>query len=285
MAKKIKVAKEKGKPKKWYPVTVPAMFKEQVIGEIPCKDISHLLNRTVSINLMSATRDFRHQDTTLTFTITSVSGQVAQAALCALRLSPSSLKRLVRRKTDRIDVRVPVKTKNDQDAIIKIVLITLNNTYHKVKSALIAATEKEALALIKKTGFVELAQQLTANKFQKDVKQALNKVFPVRYVIVKDFFLVSKSAIIEEQIAPVEDVSEVIAEPQEAVEEKPKKKAKMEETLEEEAPKKKAKKEEAQPEESEKPKKKVKEQPEKKELEETPKKKAKKEELPEESEA
>ncbi len=191
MAKRTKSGKDKKVHKKWYPVIAPAMFKEQVIGEMPATDISKLLKRNISINLMSATRDFRHQDTTLKFLINSVSGQTAQASLVSYTLSPSSMKRMIRRRTDRIDVRVDVKTKSGLDAVIKVVLVTLNNTVAGVRTKIRNKAITEVKELCKKISFVELVQQLTRNKFQKELKSLVTKVYPVRYIIIKKYTLVA----------------------------------------------------------------------------------------------
>ncbi len=179
MAVKPTAVKKEKKTKKWYPITAPSFFKDQVLGEIPSSAISNLVGRKISINLMSATRDFKHQDVTLTFTIDTVQGQTAIASVDAYRQSLSSLKRLIRRKTDRVDERVVVKTKDNVTALVKVVMITLNNTYSKVLTKLRKATKDNLIVFCQGLTFIELVQGVINNRLPRDLKQSLNKVFPV----------------------------------------------------------------------------------------------------------
>jgi small subunit ribosomal protein S3Ae len=194
MAERTKKAKrDKKKIKKWFPITAPSVFKDQVLGEIPVTDISELLGRKVSINLMSATRDFKHQDITITFRVDQISGNTAQCNVSSYRLSPSPIKRMIRRKSDRIDLRAELTTGDKKKALIKVIAVTLNNTYSGVRTKLREEGQKFLKEYVKKQGYTSLVMSIIVNKLQREMKSHLNKLYPVRFIIVNQFSLIGEA--------------------------------------------------------------------------------------------
>lgn len=194
MATTDKAKKERKKTKKWYPVTCPEMFGDRHIGEVPTYEVSSLIGRKLTLNLMTITNDFKHQDTNLTVTVKSLSGNVGIASLDAFKLSLSSLKRIVRRKSDRVDYVGILNLKNSQRAVVKAVIITLSNTFSQVRTRLQKATAEYLSNEAKGLNFTEFVKGVIDNKLQKELKNKLNKIYPVRYALVREVKLLGDSA-------------------------------------------------------------------------------------------
>ena len=228
MAPKRKKSKEgKKKVKKWFTVTCPLMFSNNSLGEVPTTELNNLLHRQMTLNLSACTRDFRHQDTSVSFRITNLSGNVAEAEIISYKLAPASLKRIVRRKTDRVDLITQVTIKDNVKVVAKIVVMTLNNTYHGVRNKLRAAAEISFKEVVKNKSYVEIVQSLIQNRLPRELKKIITKVFPTRFVVIKEFTILGKPKKSEVKVKPVEEPEE---KPTELVkEEKPAKEEKAEE--------------------------------------------------------
>ncbi len=203
--------------KKWYPVIAKQVFKSTEIGEIPCKSIETLLNRKLTVSLMTLTRDFKHQDAHVTFQITSISGQTAEADAFGYKLSPATIKRIVKRRSNRIDVRVVDATKEGKKIVIKLVITTLNNTYAAVQKKIRAKAEEMLKSQLSSNPFITIFESIIHNKLQRELRKALNKIYPVRTVVVREFRFFEPDALTSKQ-----GRSSFVKSKEEVVESKPK---------------------------------------------------------------
>ena len=95
--------------KRWYPIMAPRLFNHP-IGETPAYDNKSLVGRAMNINLMGLTNDPKKQNVNIRFLITSASDSSANAEPIGYYMIPSTLKRLMRRRSDRIDDSVLCET-------------------------------------------------------------------------------------------------------------------------------------------------------------------------------
>ena len=107
MAKaKKKVARSSKIKKKWYKIVAPKVYHEQVIGESFLGDASKAIGRTVPANLSNLTGDMRQQNTTLKFKINTVTDDKLYTELVGYDVANASMKRLVRRNRDTINIKL-----------------------------------------------------------------------------------------------------------------------------------------------------------------------------------
>src|SRR3989338_9841714 len=90
------------KKKQWYPILAPKQFDNVVIGETLVAEPSAMIGKTLSHSLMNLTNDVRRQNVNIHFKIVEVEGDKAKTNITGYEIVPSSVKRFVRRNSEKM---------------------------------------------------------------------------------------------------------------------------------------------------------------------------------------
>jgi ribosomal protein S3AE len=171
---------KKQKKKKWFPIVAPEAFQGKIIGEILLDDSSQLMNRPVKVNMMQLMGDMKKQNVNILFKVTDVKDGKGYAQAVKYEISPFSLKRLAKREKDKLSDSFVVKTAEGKLVRVKSVMVTNAMTNGAVLAALVKTCRAVCKELVNKIKFEQLIIDLVTYKFQKEVKESLHKVYPLR---------------------------------------------------------------------------------------------------------
>ncbi len=184
MAEKKEILKKK---KKWYTVLATKEFKETEIGNTTTSEPKSLIGRTLKVSLMNLTRDIKHQNIKLTFTINDVKETQARTEITAYELNSAFVKRLIRATRSKLDHSFITKTKDNVKVRIKPVIVTRAKTKRSILTNLRKKSEEYIKATIEKQDYEEVIPSLIYYKLQKDLKNQLKKVYPLRFCEIRVF--------------------------------------------------------------------------------------------------
>lgn len=239
MVEEKAVKTTKVKKKRWVQILAPVLFRNELIGEIPTSEPKSLIGRTVTVNLMTLTRDMKKQNTSIKLVITNIKGEKTITEFYGYYLNPTSIKRLVRRGKEKIDISSICKTSDNK----KIRIMPLIIPFTKVKSSVAAAFRKSAIDYLTsyaaKTTFENMIKDLLTSKLQRELKGVLKKIYPIRILEIAKLHIETEKKPFEKKIEiKVEETKE---EPEEKEgtpeEEKQEEKKPKEKELQEEAKK------------------------------------------------
>lgn len=185
-SKKTKVV-DKWKAKNWYSVLAPAVFESKEIAEIVASEDKKLINRIVKVSMMEATGAGSQNAifTTLKFRITDVKGTNANTKLIGYEIMPTYLKTLVRRNRSLIQASVPVKTKEDMTALVKVIAITFSkvsqNTKKNLRNALVDEVKKSTEGM----AYDQLMQEIIYGRLTSKLFGRLKAITPMKRVEVR----------------------------------------------------------------------------------------------------
>ena len=180
------------KKKKWFPLVAPESFQSKVIGEVLLEDASVLMNRTVKVNMMQLMNDMKKQNVNVMFKVYDIKDGKAFTKAVKFEVSAFSLKRLAKREKDKLSDSFVVKTLDDKLVRIKTVMITNAMTNGAVQAMLVQSCRAICKEIINKVNFEQLIIDLVIYKFQKEVRESLHKVYPLRNFDIKVFELETK---------------------------------------------------------------------------------------------
>ena len=204
MAKATKAMKRKIKKKIWFKIIAPALFNNQVMGETLAAEPDTLIGKTLPINLMNLTRDMRQQNIEVLFKVNKVAGEKASTELIGYRMSPSSIKRIVRRNKIKIDQSLIAETADNIKLKLKLIMLTVNSTNKSVATALRKAAEERVARAVKKLKYDDLVQEIVKHKMQNGLRKQLSKVYPLRICEIRYMGIEKAKQHIEEE-APKEE--------------------------------------------------------------------------------
>ena len=179
-AAKAAADSKKAKKRKWFPIIAPEAFQSKVIGEVLLEDASVLMNRCVKVNMMQLMGDMKKQSVNVMFKVNDVKDGKAYTQAVKFEISAFSMKRLAKREKDKLSDSFVVKTADGKLVRLKCVMITNAMTNGAVLASLIKTCRAVCKEFVNKIKFEQLIIDMVTYKFQKEVREMLHKVYPLR---------------------------------------------------------------------------------------------------------
>lgn len=171
--------------KKWYDIVTSGHFDNVKVGETLLDDSNKLVGKPVAVNVMNLTGNYKQQSITLDYRVTKVEGDKGIAEFRSFRLSPSFIKRIVRRRSTRIDHSFVAKTKDGELLRLKPMIIARNHISTDLKNEIRKAA---TISLIKKVSSMsvdEVLGSLLALNVQRELKRELSEFCPIKLVEIR----------------------------------------------------------------------------------------------------
>ena len=187
------MAKTKVAKKEWYPIIAPKIFREAVIGETVVYDPDKMIGKSMSENLMNLTNDVKKQNIKVVFEVVNVENKRALTEITGYKMVPSSIKRLVRRNIEKIDMSFPCSTSDKKNLRVKPLIIARSAVSSSVGAKLRRNAEDFITKYVQGISYDNLANDLITHKLQDLLRANLNKVYPLRICEIRSM-QVSKDA-------------------------------------------------------------------------------------------
>lgn len=214
------------KKKEWYSLIAPKLFRNVPLGQTLITEVKLALGKTITANLMNLINDVKKQNINIIFEVDKIEGKNAMTRVIGFKLVPTSIKRLTRRRSQKIELSFIAMTSDNQRVRVKPIIFARSATKSSVNRTLhknIIDTIKKAIV---KMTFEQLVTDLINHNFQRTLSQKLKRTYPIRIAEVKYMKIEKEKKPGEED--KVEVVVETPAEepkkeePKEKKEEKPK---------------------------------------------------------------
>lgn len=183
-----RTVKDKWRSKHWYKVRAPGLFQHADLGETMASEPEQMLGRTLEITLqeLSGGADIGKAHIKLRFQVERVSGEnVAESKFVGHELTSDYVRRLARRKRSKIDISLPVRTKDGVDIILKPVAVGEQRLQtrlraelrHKLRSLLVdEAAQKTA---------PEFVREMLQGELGKLLAHGLKTLYPLKKIEIR----------------------------------------------------------------------------------------------------
>jgi small subunit ribosomal protein S3Ae len=183
MATKNVTAKKKKKA--WYGLYAPESLNGVFLGETQVYAPDEMIGKSLSMNLAMITGDMKKQNVIASFIVNEVKDNKGMAKLIGYSLSAAYIKRLVRRKRDKIDDSFLAKSKDGTILRIKTVVMTNSKTHESATSAIRLSLRAKIKKALTEVDFNEFVNSLINLRLQKDWKNSLGKIYPLKFLEVR----------------------------------------------------------------------------------------------------
>jgi|SRR3989338_851475 len=174
------MAKPKIARKEWYPILAPKLFQNAVLGETYVYEPQEMLGKGVVSNLMGLTNDIKRQNINILFRVNSVDNGKAFADIIGYNMLNSSIKRLVRRNIEKIDMSFSCKTSDNKTLQVKPLLIARAATKGSIAAKIRRIAHDSLIRYISSVTYDTFVNDLVSHKVQTSLRSELNKVYPLR---------------------------------------------------------------------------------------------------------
>ncbi|MBR9676773.1 hypothetical protein GOV04_01415 [Candidatus Woesearchaeota archaeon] len=227
---------DKWKRKKWYDLIAPNYLNNKVIGHTPTIDVNKLVGKKITDTLMNVTGDMRQRNIQATFEVIQVKENKGHTRLFKYELTPSSVKRLIRRRRSRVDDSFVCKTQDSVHVRVKPLVITNSVVSRAVQKALRQKTIDFLVSYVSNNTYEHIIQELIRHKLQRELSSTLKKITPLRNSEVRLFKIettqkMQKKALIAKEQPKTEETKEEVETEEKTVEKVEAKKEPIKEEL------------------------------------------------------
>ena len=180
MAVKTQVIKKK--KKSWVKLVAPEFLGNAFLGESLIQDKQDLVGKYLSLNLSNFTNDMKKQSIIVKFKAVSIVDNQAHTNVVGLELTNSYVKRLVRRGKSKVDDSFIVHTRDNKKLRVKPLIITNTRTNNSIQSKIRVEAKALIIEAVKSLSADEFFESIISTKIQRDLKDKLSKIYPLRYV-------------------------------------------------------------------------------------------------------
>ena len=168
------------KKKQWYNIFAPQQFDNAVIGETLVYEPSAMMGKTLSHSLMNLTNDTKRQNINIHFKVVEIEGDKAKTSIVGYQIIPSSVKRFVRRNSEKMDLSFTCDTADNVFIRIKPLVITKADVKGSIAAKLRNSIAAFLTKTIKATAYDQLINDLISHKLQDSMRQNFNKMYPLK---------------------------------------------------------------------------------------------------------
>lgn len=198
------------KKKQWYPILAPKLFNNTVLGETIVADPQSMVGKTLSNSLMNLANDVKRQNVNIHFKVISVDDNKAKTVVTGYELINSSVKRLVRRNSEKIDLSFNCETSDNVLLRAKPVVVTRSAVKGTVAARLRRNIVKFVTEFVKKNSYEQVLTDLITYKLQSEMRAVLNKIYPVKVCEIR--YLGTEARDKKQAQEPAQEIKEEIKE-------------------------------------------------------------------------
>lgn len=201
--------KTTAKKKKWVTIKATGPYEGRTIGETYVSNAEDKMGQKLMVSHAAMTGEYNRQNLQLKFVINKVHEGSLYASFMGAKMLPTTLKKLVRKNKDKIDLSFVVKSK-DKDAIrVKILATTRNKTTGVVITNLVKRIIFKTHKVCEEISFDQFSRNVLSRSFQKEIQGYLKKTYPIAVCEVRSFELLSPDTLVSEipeiKVEPAED--------------------------------------------------------------------------------
>lgn len=168
------------KKKQWYPIVAPKQFDNAVLGESLAYEPQQMLGKTLSHSLMNLINDTKRQNISIHFKVVEVEGSTAKTSIVGYEIVPSSVKRFVRKASEKMDLSFNCETADNVFLRVKPLVITRADVKGSIAAKMRNFIIAHLIRTIKKISYEDFLGELISHKLQSEMRAVLNKIYPVK---------------------------------------------------------------------------------------------------------
>ncbi len=176
--------------KEWYPILAPKIFQNAVLGETHVYEPEQMIGKGITKNLMSLTNDVKRQNINIDFKVVDVQNNKAFTDITGYYMVQSSIKRLVRKNIEKIDMSFSCKTSDNKNLQVKPLLITRAATTGSVATKIRKNAQDFIVKYISSISCDNFVNDLVTHKLQSSLRKELSKIYPLRICEIRSMEIV-----------------------------------------------------------------------------------------------
>ena len=198
--------KDKWKEKSWYTIVAPAYFGEKEIGLSPSADPKYMIDRTIAVPVSTFTGNFKKASSMVLFKVDNCEGKRCTTKFIGHEVSDDTIRRMVRRRRERMDIVTDVKTKDFYNIAVKLVLVADQKLTGTKRSEIRHSVVNYVIGKAAEMDLGTFANYIIGDDVYGDLVNSLKEVYPIRKIEIRKTEIGNREVTETPEQEPVEAV-------------------------------------------------------------------------------
>ena len=202
-----KKGKDKWKEKNWYTINAPDYMGGKEISLSIGNSPEAMVGRKIEVPVSDFTGNFKRANAKMIFKVLSCQGSKCTSEFVGHSLSDDYIRRMVRRRKERLDIIKEVATSDKVNMVLKIVIVT-DGKLNTSKRAEVRKTVE--IFLVEKAAtmaYGELAKYVIGDEIYGDIVNTTKDVYPLKKIEMRKSVLSRSSTVPAQASSAVEQES------------------------------------------------------------------------------
>ncbi len=171
--------------KNWYELQAPDIFSVDTVGETPSDKESNVIGRTVKESLTEVMDGTDKYYVDVSLKVTDVEGNKAFTEISGMECSNQFVSRMVRKRSDRMDLVHDTETNDGRKVRVKVVGATVNNTSSETLTTVRNRIKDILDEKASEQDYNEFMENIFMDEIQKDIREEAREIYPFRELEVR----------------------------------------------------------------------------------------------------
>lgn len=180
-----KKGKDKWKEKTWYTVVSPEFFGSKDIATSPSLGPDNMIGRKIEVPVSDITGNFKKGTSRIVLKVTDCEGTRCRTEFTGHYVSDDAVRRMVRRRRDRIDSYVRANTNDEYLVILKSVIVADSKLTNSRRVDVRVSVEKFLMEKIAGMSLGEAAVYVIGDEIYNDIIAAIRNIYPIKKVEIR----------------------------------------------------------------------------------------------------
>ncbi|MEK6902580.1 MAG: hypothetical protein AABX02_03265 [archaeon] len=186
---------DKWKTKKWYTVLAPAVFQNSPMGQTPGEEAENVMGRTIYVSGREITGNIKKSQLMVEFKVNSVQGLNAYTELAGIAVQPSAVRRLVRRRSSKVESSDNATCKDGTRVRIKSVALAANHISAPQRAEVRRILKNEMLKVAAGFEYEGLLNHFITGDPTTEMVVPIRKIAPMKRVDILKIIRLSSPAV------------------------------------------------------------------------------------------
>lgn len=171
--------------KNWYEIQAPEFFTKDEVDETPAEKDSQVIGRTIKEDLTELLEGSDKYYIDVELKITDVEGNKAFTEVEGMECSNEFVSRMIRKRSDRMDLVHDTVTDDEREVRVKVVGATVSNTSSKTLKAARQELQDAIDDYAEERTYHEFMEAIFTDELQQEMRDAANDIYPFRDLEVR----------------------------------------------------------------------------------------------------
>lgn len=171
--------------KNWYTIHAPEVFDQEELSETPAEEDSQVVGRRIKEDLSELMEDTDKYYVDVNLKVTDVEGNKAFAEIDGMECSSEFVSRMIRKRSNRMDLVHDTETSDGREVRVKIVGATTSSTSSRtlsdVRNRLKDIIDERASEMV----YHDLMAAIFRDELQRELREEAEEIYPFRELEVR----------------------------------------------------------------------------------------------------